>query len=47
MNTNLETKSLSASTVNTTILINKLWSVAAYRADQVSKLFEGEIFWLA
>ena len=43
MNTDLETKSSSAGTVNTTILMNKLRSAAAYRPDQVAELFEGEM----
>ena len=47
MNTDLKTKSSPASTVNTTILMNKLRSVAAYCPDQISKLFEGEIFGVA
>ena len=47
MNTDLKTKSSSANTLNTTILMNKLRSAAVYRPDQVSKLFEGEIFGVA
>ena len=47
MNADLKTKSAPASTVSTSILMNKLRSVAAYCPDQISKLFEGEIFGVA
>ena len=46
MNTDLKAKSIPTNTSNTT-LMNKLRSAAAYRPEQVSKLFEGEIFGVA